>query len=286
MAMTRLENGLFRRKAAKQGFTLVELLVVIGIIALLVSILLPALNKARQSAQLLACSSNLRQLGQAFSMYEKDNRGMWPVLMIGTSYKRTCEGYSLEVCLSRYLGKEIIPSFAASSQKVYGKIFICPASDITTTQLNGANSLAYVSANSASHYREDNCYTGLYYHWNGDHAHKLDPTYTAATVPSWRPRFFKGWQTQVPVQFCSMNRYGGALTGVCKRSFHYPGGRPTVFIDGHVAVLKNVYYIGDSQNVMSSNASPNVHAYWEVSTTGSDGLPYYGGGNRFALSEY
>ncbi len=61
-----------------RGFTLVELLVVIGIIALLISILLPALNKARKQAQETQCMSNLKQMGLGIEIYCVTNKGTLP----------------------------------------------------------------------------------------------------------------------------------------------------------------------------------------------------------------
>jgi prepilin-type processing-associated H-X9-DG protein/prepilin-type N-terminal cleavage/methylation domain-containing protein len=64
-------------KAAKRraAFTLVELLVVIGIIAVLVSLLLPAINRAREQARAANCLSNLKQIGAAVLMYANENKG-------------------------------------------------------------------------------------------------------------------------------------------------------------------------------------------------------------------
>jgi prepilin-type N-terminal cleavage/methylation domain-containing protein len=63
-----------------RGFTLVELLVVIGIIAVLISLLLPALGRARKSAQTTACLSNMRQLGMASIFYGNDSQQYMPAM--------------------------------------------------------------------------------------------------------------------------------------------------------------------------------------------------------------
>ncbi len=65
-------------KSGRKAFTLVELLVVIGIIAILVGILLPTLSSARKAGYKVKCSSNMKQLGDAYKLYQSDNKGWWP----------------------------------------------------------------------------------------------------------------------------------------------------------------------------------------------------------------
>ena len=70
---------------SKNGFTLVELLVVIGIIALLISILLPALNAARRQAGQVKCAAQMKQLHNAFLLYAIDNHNYWPPVSLQTA---------------------------------------------------------------------------------------------------------------------------------------------------------------------------------------------------------
>ncbi len=95
-------------------FTLIELLVVIAIIAILASMLLPALNKARNSARRTSCSNNLKTTGTIICFYNNDFDGFYP---LDYNYLDGTERWEKTVCTLGYLG---------STQK-QNHIFYCPA---------------------------------------------------------------------------------------------------------------------------------------------------------------
>ena len=99
------------------GFTLVELLVVIGIIALLISILLPSLAKAREAANRIKCASNQRSVGQAILMFANDNKGRIPASQM-TKFNGPYWGEWM--ALSDYLA--LVDRYGASP-----RLFECPS---------------------------------------------------------------------------------------------------------------------------------------------------------------
>ncbi len=119
------------RHISRFAFTLVELLVVIGIIALLISILLPALNSAKEAARTTACLSNMRQIGQAMQTYITDNRGY----VVPSSYRDlttppnangyfTTESWATIMVARKYLP---YPPAVSTQPPFASNVFFCPS---------------------------------------------------------------------------------------------------------------------------------------------------------------
>jgi prepilin-type N-terminal cleavage/methylation domain-containing protein/prepilin-type processing-associated H-X9-DG protein len=119
----------------KAAFTLVELLVVIGIISVLIAMLLPALNKAREQAQMVAGASNMRQIGQAAFMYAQDNHGMLPYAIEWENSAGTeLNVYNRQTffgLLAPYLGMKYAPVWTDNAKNPWYEksVLVCPSDD-------------------------------------------------------------------------------------------------------------------------------------------------------------
>jgi prepilin-type N-terminal cleavage/methylation domain-containing protein/prepilin-type processing-associated H-X9-DG protein len=135
----------------RRGFTIVELLVVIAIIAVLLAILLPAIEHARHQAYIDKCASNLRQIGQSLSIYAGENHnsyprtayvaGQPPAFGTGTTASNPFSGGAGGVAVNDVTAAVFL---LLSAEHLPPEIFVCPYNDETTfaTDVNAARGFA------------------------------------------------------------------------------------------------------------------------------------------------
>jgi prepilin-type N-terminal cleavage/methylation domain-containing protein/prepilin-type processing-associated H-X9-DG protein len=149
--MTRVTRRHVLPRRAGRGFTLVELLVVIGIIGLLISVLLPALQRARQAGYAVACASQMRQIGIAIEMYASEFNGTYPPVWIQDDLQ-FAGGYSGQPGKTRSYATLVRKYLGVRNDDPYqgGKlpIFRCPNDFLDRWEWLGGGALSYTMPQS------------------------------------------------------------------------------------------------------------------------------------------
>jgi prepilin-type N-terminal cleavage/methylation domain-containing protein len=206
-------NNIRRSHRPAGGFTLVELLVVVGIISILIALLLPALNKAREAAKRTACLSNERQIAMAYMMYANDFNG-------NIAIYKDAPAYGYRDSISQYIGLGLLyeSGYIKNAQVLY-----CP----NTADYSGPFSGSWTWLGSYTPRPYLNAAGGVWYGFNGDWS---TPLGNCTFLP------LKISQVRQPTQlilFADILYDAGHI--------NHRGGWNAAFVDGHCA------WIADAQ---------------------------------------
>ena len=241
------------------AFTLIELLVVIAIIALLVSILLPSLKKARELARIAACQVNCRTIANAYVLYAGESDGQFPSLHRDKNYDiygwywYAFENKGAEMGLQAYTG------LPADPDRVAGGAWLCPSSP---THVIDVGRIIYTTDGSGlaqGAIADKNNYSGLSYHWQQAYGTSVVDKTTGQTCSS--DRLTAAWTLDyfsrpfgVPIQYCSDRQCLASTNEIAANSWH-AAGRPSGFLDGHSALLTASGYASPYNGSGSFNGS-------------------------------
>jgi prepilin-type processing-associated H-X9-DG protein/prepilin-type N-terminal cleavage/methylation domain-containing protein len=234
-------HGGHMRHPRRSGFSLVELLVVLGIIAVLAAILLPSLRSVRERAKGQACAGNLRQIGFAITAYGADNDGQLPPyavsgslvpatwLAIDSTLVYGCSWYH-EPILGQYV--ELKTAATLLSSKV-NQVAKCPSSRFTAannqvTASLGLNVTLFPQVNAAGT-------------WPATTLQRLNrPLATTVAGIDGMERFHPGYGSPPPTFGVSdtdpgLNWSIGSSLSVFNWRKRHNGGANILYFDGHVA---------------------------------------------------
>jgi prepilin-type N-terminal cleavage/methylation domain-containing protein/prepilin-type processing-associated H-X9-DG protein len=285
--MSRLLSNRGRTTGQRKGFTLVELLVVIGIIALLISILLPALNKARAAGNDIKCLSNLRQIGMGLQQYMTTWKGrLMPVQRSGAGQFYNSHWMSV---LSNQ--RMLILNGSGTPEGV----LICPSASNTqttdpfTTPLSPTSDMGYAvypgkdaTENFASSYAV-NAFTGSGRLWNNSTLPASEwfpfvfwnPTVAAPTVRPTAANMFKVRNsTRIPLVFDGLFAHGLNANRFTTRHGQVNSSRAKdrkcnmVFLDGHAEGISGNSLPTAADNLFDWGAAnpmnTNANGRWDI----------------------
>jgi prepilin-type N-terminal cleavage/methylation domain-containing protein len=257
---------------ARRGFTLIELLVVVSIIALLISILLPSLGRAKELANRVHCSANLNGITKSFIVYGQENADEFPVgpgpsvartynpMPVNPPTANSLDGVlSLIMTDSSHQGDALSPFYILIAQQVNPKIFICKSDRL-------AGGPAQIKDSTGRFYdtfldKTQICYAIAY------------PWTRSSRAPWWRNSFDTNMvvaSDMAPFKDAAGYKDPAAGTGSIANSGNHEGaGQNVSYADGHCEFVKNPKVGPLGENIFTLKTTPTDATGVAISTSGT-----------------